>query len=155
MSAFYILSIGEPVWQRWAQFGDLFIALVLSSAIGLEREQRQKSAGLRTNVLVGLGAALFMLFRAPLCRQYEALVSCGSRGTLHASLRRARISIIAWMLSPAIHPASVVGKCRSVKDIAELGRAPLHDNCDCHPTGSTAEQLRQCKQMCALDLGRV
>ena len=40
---------------------DLFVALVLSSLIGVEREVRQKSAGLRTHTLVGLGAALFML----------------------------------------------------------------------------------------------
>ena len=34
---------------------------MLSSAIGLERELSQKSAGLRTYTLVGLGSALFML----------------------------------------------------------------------------------------------
>ena len=45
----------------WGQIGDLTVALVLSAAIGLERELRQKDAGLRTNTLVGIGAALFML----------------------------------------------------------------------------------------------
>lgn len=40
---------------------DLLVALVLSSCIGVERELKQKSAGLRTHTLVGLGAALFML----------------------------------------------------------------------------------------------
>lgn len=39
----------------------LALALALSSAIGLERELRQKAAGLRTYTLVGLGSALFML----------------------------------------------------------------------------------------------
>lgn len=39
----------------------LLLALVLSAIIGLEREIRQKAAGLRTHTLVGLGAALFML----------------------------------------------------------------------------------------------
>lgn len=34
---------------------------MLSALIGIEREIRQKSAGLRTHTLVGLGAALFML----------------------------------------------------------------------------------------------
>ncbi len=43
------------------QLGELGLALLLSAAIGLEREIRQKSAGLRTHALVGLGAALFML----------------------------------------------------------------------------------------------
>lgn len=40
---------------------ELGFALLLSSLIGLEREVRAKSAGLRTHTLVGVGAALFML----------------------------------------------------------------------------------------------
>jgi putative Mg2+ transporter-C (MgtC) family protein len=47
--------------EGWPQVVDLGTALVLSAAIGIEREIRQKSAGLRTHALVGLGAALFML----------------------------------------------------------------------------------------------
>jgi putative Mg2+ transporter-C (MgtC) family protein len=43
------------------QLGELGLALLLSSVVGVEREIRQKSAGLRTHALVGLGAALFML----------------------------------------------------------------------------------------------
>lgn len=39
----------------------LGLALALSSVIGLEREIGQKSAGLRTYSLVGVGAAVFML----------------------------------------------------------------------------------------------
>ncbi|ASU78584.1 magnesium transporter MgtC [Actinopolyspora erythraea] len=40
---------------------ELGAALLLSSLIGLEREVRAKSAGLRTHALVGVGAALFVL----------------------------------------------------------------------------------------------
>lgn len=47
--------------QSWAQFGQLLVAAGLSAAIGIERELQHKSAGLRTNTLVGIGAALFML----------------------------------------------------------------------------------------------
>jgi putative Mg2+ transporter-C (MgtC) family protein len=47
--------------EGWLQAAELGLALVLSAAIGLEREIRQKSAGLRTHTLVGVGAALFML----------------------------------------------------------------------------------------------
>ena len=47
--------------QGWLQAAELGVALVLSAAIGLERELRQKDAGLRTQTLVGVGAALFML----------------------------------------------------------------------------------------------
>lgn len=39
----------------------LALAFALSSVIGFERELRQKSAGLRTHTLVGVGAALFTL----------------------------------------------------------------------------------------------
>jgi putative Mg2+ transporter-C (MgtC) family protein len=47
--------------EGWRQAAELALALVLSALIGLEREIRQKSAGLRTHTLVGVGAALFML----------------------------------------------------------------------------------------------
>lgn len=50
-----------PAHQILAQLGALGLAFVLSSLLGLERELRSKSAGLRTNTLVGVGAALFML----------------------------------------------------------------------------------------------
>ncbi len=42
----------------------LGLALLLSSAIGVERETRQKSAGLRTYSLVGVGACVFTLVSA-------------------------------------------------------------------------------------------
>ena len=47
--------------QGWQQIGELGLAFVLSSLIGLERQWRQKSAGLRTHTLVGLGSALFII----------------------------------------------------------------------------------------------
>lgn len=43
------------------QLGYLTLAFVLSGLVGLEREFRQKSAGLRTYTLVGMASALFML----------------------------------------------------------------------------------------------
>ncbi|ASW54453.1 MgtC/SapB family protein [Plantactinospora sp. KBS50] len=46
--------------QGWPQLGELGLALLLSAVIGLEREIRQKSAGLRTHTLVGFAAALIM-----------------------------------------------------------------------------------------------
>ncbi|MBC3839255.1 MgtC/SapB family protein [Streptacidiphilus sp. 4-A2] len=52
---------GEPTGQGWGQIGELALAFGLSTAIGLEREIRQKSAGLRTHTLVGFGAALIVL----------------------------------------------------------------------------------------------
>jgi putative Mg2+ transporter-C (MgtC) family protein len=42
----------------------LFIAALLGGMIGLEREYREKAAGLRTHFLVALGSALFMIVSA-------------------------------------------------------------------------------------------
>ena len=42
----------------------LFVAAVLGGAIGLERELRERQAGLRTHLVVGVGAALFTLVSA-------------------------------------------------------------------------------------------
>ena len=53
--------LGDLTGQGWIQVGELALAFVLSAVIGLEREIRQKSAGLRTHTLVGLAAALIML----------------------------------------------------------------------------------------------
>lgn len=55
------MAVGPLVGQGWLQAGELGAALVLSACIGVEREIRQKDAGLRTHTLVGFGAALFML----------------------------------------------------------------------------------------------
>jgi putative Mg2+ transporter-C (MgtC) family protein len=37
----------------------LLLAVALGAAIGIEREMRRKPAGLRTNILIALGSALF------------------------------------------------------------------------------------------------
>jgi putative Mg2+ transporter-C (MgtC) family protein len=55
------LLLGEPTGQSWLQLAELALAFVLSASIGLEREIRQKSAGLRTYTLVGFSSALVML----------------------------------------------------------------------------------------------
>jgi putative Mg2+ transporter-C (MgtC) family protein len=53
-----------PFWSSDGQIALLLpalLALVLSALIGIEREVRAKSAGLRTHTLVGVGSAVFML----------------------------------------------------------------------------------------------
>lgn len=47
--------------QGWREIGELLLAFALSTVIGLEREARQKNAGVRTHTLVGVGAALFTI----------------------------------------------------------------------------------------------
>ena len=52
---------GETVRQTWLQLAELAFAFVLSALIGLERELRLKSAGVRTYTIVGLSSALILL----------------------------------------------------------------------------------------------
>jgi putative Mg2+ transporter-C (MgtC) family protein len=42
-------------------FIGIILAIVFGSAVGLERELRGKAAGLRTNILICLGAAIFTI----------------------------------------------------------------------------------------------
>lgn len=44
----------EYVWR-------ILLATALGAAVGLEREYRQKPAGLRTNILIAVGSALFTI----------------------------------------------------------------------------------------------
>ena len=55
------ILFAEPIGQSWIQLSELALAFFLSALIGLEREMRQKSAGLRTYTLVGFSSALIML----------------------------------------------------------------------------------------------
>ncbi|GAA3159020.1 MULTISPECIES: MgtC/SapB family protein [Streptomyces] len=60
-----LLPLATPLFglhpgQGPRQFAELALALLLSSLVGMEREARQKSAGMRTHTLVGVGSALFM-----------------------------------------------------------------------------------------------
>lgn len=54
-------ALHEAAGQGWVQVGELGVAFALSAIIGLERELKQKAAGVRTYTVVGLGAALFTL----------------------------------------------------------------------------------------------
>ena len=55
------MSFSEADGQGLKQFVQLGTAFLLSASIGLEREIRHKSAGLRTYTVVGTAAALFLL----------------------------------------------------------------------------------------------
>jgi putative Mg2+ transporter-C (MgtC) family protein len=55
------MLISEISGQSATQFIELGLAFFLSALIGLEREIRHKSAGLRTYTVVGTAAALFLL----------------------------------------------------------------------------------------------
>jgi putative Mg2+ transporter-C (MgtC) family protein len=48
----------------------LALAAVLGGAIGIERELRQKPAGLRTNMLIAIGSAVFTIVSIEFSRQF-------------------------------------------------------------------------------------
>lgn len=56
MSEAWRLIAGQPHLELLVQ---LLLAVVLGGAVGLERERKGKPAGLRTNILICMGAALF------------------------------------------------------------------------------------------------
>jgi len=49
------------------------LAIVLGTAIGMEREIRGKAAGLRTNVLICLGAAVFTIISKEMAGESDSL----------------------------------------------------------------------------------
>jgi putative Mg2+ transporter-C (MgtC) family protein len=51
-----------------AMIGRLLLAAALGAIIGIERELRNKAAGLRTNILIAMGSALFTLMSIELAR---------------------------------------------------------------------------------------
>jgi putative Mg2+ transporter-C (MgtC) family protein len=55
------MPISEISGQSAKQLVELGLAFLLSASIGLEREIRHKSAGLRTYTVIGTSAALFLL----------------------------------------------------------------------------------------------
>lgn len=57
MSGLYLISANDWV----SILSRLCLALVVGAIIGLDRELRHKSAGLRTHMLVSLGSAIFVI----------------------------------------------------------------------------------------------
>lgn len=56
------ISFGLPdARQFWRVFIRLFLAVVLGGVVGVQRERSGKPAGVRTHMLVALGAAVFVL----------------------------------------------------------------------------------------------
>jgi uncharacterized membrane protein YhiD involved in acid resistance len=61
--AFEFMEVLPVMTMQLAHAGlNLFVATCLGAAIGLERQWRQRLAGLRTNTLVALGAAIFVTY---------------------------------------------------------------------------------------------
>jgi putative Mg2+ transporter-C (MgtC) family protein len=59
-----LLSASAPTLGDWELVLRLGVAAGLGAAVGIERELRDRAAGMRTHLLVGLGAALFTIVSA-------------------------------------------------------------------------------------------
>lgn len=55
------LAVAGPSIELWEASVRLVMAMALAGAVGVERELRDQEAGLRTHILVGVGAALFVI----------------------------------------------------------------------------------------------
>lgn len=58
---------------EWETLGRIILSVVLSGMIGIEREFRQKGAGLRTHILVGLGSTLIVLTSLYIFDTYKSI----------------------------------------------------------------------------------
>lgn len=70
--SFTWIELGEPVLK-------ILLAIVLSGVIGYEREISDKPAGLRTNILIGLGSAVIMMISIHVATRYSSGLSDPSR----------------------------------------------------------------------------
>ncbi len=61
MSHIIVDSLALLAGYRWDIAGHIVVAALLSGLIGLEREWSRHPAGLRTNMLVGVGSCLFTI----------------------------------------------------------------------------------------------
>ncbi|HEY3927615.1 MAG TPA: MgtC/SapB family protein [Candidatus Koribacter sp.] len=60
----------EPYWELGSNLFRVGLAAVLGGAIGLERELKRRPAGLRTNMFICLGAAMFTILSAELAGEF-------------------------------------------------------------------------------------
>jgi putative Mg2+ transporter-C (MgtC) family protein len=57
----HVIALAAAHGQSWTQVAELLLAFALSGSIGMERQIRGKSAGLRTQTIVGTSSALILL----------------------------------------------------------------------------------------------
>lgn len=90
MNAFVDTLLGDL-----AIVGKLVVALVLSGAMGWEREQKNRSAGLRTHMLVGMASAMFVAMGIPLVDNYARWAAEGGHDELRFDPLRIVEAVVA------------------------------------------------------------
>jgi putative Mg2+ transporter-C (MgtC) family protein len=88
----------------------LVVAVLLGAAIGWEREKRRSAAGLRTHMLVALGAALFVV----------APAQAGMEGDALSRVLQGVISGIGFLGAGAVLKLSEQGEIRGLTTAASI-----------------------------------
>jgi putative Mg2+ transporter-C (MgtC) family protein len=131
-----------PVVGAGVFAGRAVVALVLGAAVGLERQWRQRTAGLRTNALVSLGAALFELFAVLLTGQHGVdptriaayVVSVRGINTAATIWCSAAVGVLA---GAGYLPAAAIGAGLIL--LAHLGLRPVARRVDRLPASTQTE----------------
>jgi putative Mg2+ transporter-C (MgtC) family protein len=74
------------MWLEWMILLRLIVAAVLSGLIGLERERTGKDAGLRTHMLVAVGATMFVSFMDLLAIDARPIAPPGPAGNFRVQI---------------------------------------------------------------------
>ena len=108
----------------------LFFAFIFGSVIGLERQIRQRTAGLRTNTLVAVGAAVFVdlamrLGGADGATRVIAYVVSGVGFLGAGSIMKEGANITGLNTAATLWGSAAVGACCGASMILEAGMATL------------------------------
>ena len=102
----------------------LFVAFVFGTLIGAERQYRQRSAGLRTNVLVAVGAAAFVdlgdhLFGAEGAVRVVAYVVSGIGFLGAGAIMKEGMSVRGLNTAATLWASAAVGSCAGADMVAQ------------------------------------
>jgi putative Mg2+ transporter-C (MgtC) family protein len=102
----------------------LLVAAGLGALIGLEREYRQKPAGLRTNILIAVGSALFTLMSIQLSRgggtpdRIASQIVTGVGFLGGGAILRSRLSIHGMTTAATIWVNAAIGMAAGAGELA-------------------------------------
>ncbi|WP_353234910.1 MgtC/SapB family protein [Diaphorobacter ruginosibacter] len=111
-------------------FVSLFFAFALGSIIGLERQIRQRTAGLRTNALVAVGAAVFVdlalrINGADGATRVISYVVSGVGFLGAGAIMKEGANITGLNTAATLWGSAAVGACAGASMIVEAGMATL------------------------------
>jgi len=124
------LQVNLPPFDAGATLGSLLsltVAFVLGAAIGLERQLRQRTAGLRTNTLVAVGAAVFHdLYGGPPSPLHVVAYVISGVGFLGAgAIMKDGAQVSGLNTAATLWGSAAVGACAGVKLLPEAVMAAV------------------------------